>query len=101
MIRRGSTPTHTFTLPFDTSLIKAASVVYSQNDIKILTKRMADLTKNGKTLSVKLTQKETFLFNPKEAVSVQVRVLTNSGDALNSLITKVNVSDSLSEEVLI
>ncbi len=101
MIRRGTTPTHTFTLPFDSSFVKSLSVIYSQNDIKILTKRFADCTKDGKKISVRLSQRETLLFNTKDPVEVQIRVLTLEGDALSTAIEKIRVSDSLSEEVLV
>jgi hypothetical protein len=97
---RGTTPTHVFTLPFDTALIREIKIIYAQNDNVVLEKKLAQCTLKGDTATVKLTQEETLLFNCHEYVQIQVRVLTLSGDALASTIERVSVGKCLENEVL-
>ena len=101
MIRRGTTPTHTFEIPFDFSFVKNIKIIYSQDDIKILTKSLADCTPNGKSFSVRLTQRETLNFAADKPVQIQIRLLTSAGDALSSTIEKVQTLDSLTGEILV
>ena len=101
MISRGTTPTHTFELPFDASLIRNLWIIYAQNGVEILKKEKAHCTLSGNTITAKLTQKETLLFNPARRAQIQVRLLLNDGNAPASNIIEVPVSNSLSEEVIV
>ena len=98
---QGTTPTHYFTLPFDTSVIASARVIYSQNEKVILKKDLSQCQCDGKVLSCKLTQEETFLFIHPRAVQIQLRILTTSDDALNSDILTVSCERCLDDEVLV
>lgn len=98
-MKRGTTPTHTFTLPFDTSIISKCRVIYSQNDDAKITK--TDVTMSGNTVSVKLTQEDTFALECSKFVEIQLRVLTLGGEALNSDIIRVPVDRCLEDEVLV
>ena len=97
-MKRGTTPTHTFTLPFDVSVIEKARVLYSQGEELKLTK--TDCVLDGNTLTVKLTQEDTFKLDCGKFVDIQLRVLTPGGDALNSDIIRVAVDRCLENEVL-
>ena len=97
---RGTTPKHTFSLPFSTDLVKVARVIYSQNSEPVLIKTGDDLTLAGNSIELILTQAETFLFKCARPFEVQVRVLTHGGEALNSDILKVPVGRCLENEVL-
>lgn len=97
----GTTPTHTFTLPFDAGIIKSLKITYAQGANVILTKKLEDCTVEGNDISVKLTQEDTLLFNYYDQdVEIQVRILTNSGDAMASNIHKLSLSKCLDDEVL-
>ena len=98
---KGTTPTHTFTLPFNTETISKLRIIYSQNDNVILVKQMNDCVMNDKQVSVTLTQEDTFLFEHVYPVEIQIRVLTLGGNALASVPEKVGVSKCLDSEVLI
>ena len=98
---RGTTPTHRFVLPFDTDMIQTVQIIYAQNDETVLTKGNDDCTFDGNTVSVKLTQQETFLFTEGACVEVQVRVLTTDGDAVASHVMRVHCDECLSSEVLL
>lgn len=100
-MKRGTTPTHTFTLPFDVSLVAKARILYSQNGAPVLTKEGSDITMVDNTLSVKLSQEETFKFDYNKYVEIQVRVLTQTGEVLASNIVPVSVGQCLEEEVLV
>lgn len=96
----GTTPTHTFKLKnVDTSLIKKARVLYSQDDVLILTKE--DCTIEDNTIKVRLTQDDTFKFDHNKNVVIQLRILTTGNDALATVPHKVGVIECLENEVLI
>ena len=99
-MRQGTTPKHTFTLPFDTGVISKVRVIYAQrNDVKIV-KTEADAEMVGNTISVKLTQKDTLQLNSSLKTHIQVRVVTLGGDAFASDIITVTTDRCLDGEVL-
>ena len=98
---RGTTPTHTFNLPFEVGFIKSGKVTYSQDGEIILTKEIKECALDGSTITIKLTQEETLKFNcTKGYVYIQVRLLTTGGDALASSLIRVEVDKCLDSEVL-
>lgn len=97
---RGTTPTHTFNIPFDTSLVDEVKILYAQDDVVVIEKTTADCTLDYKKISVTLTQEDTFAFDCKKAVEIQLRVLTTAGEALATVPEKVGVTKCLDNEVL-
>ena len=97
---RGSTPTHVFRLPISTELIKALRITYVQKQKTVLEKTEQDVTMDGTTISLRLTQEETLAFNAECRVKIQLKVLTVNEDVLASRITEVFVEQVLNEEVL-
>jgi hypothetical protein len=98
---RGTTPELTFNLPFDISTIKSLYVTFTDRDGNaVLEKAKADCTLSGKTVKVKLTQAETLNFKGRQSVQIQLRVLTNDGEALASTIYTVNVAEILKDGVI-
>ncbi len=97
---RGTTPTHTFTLPFEVSVIKSLVIIYAQNDIEVLRKEKNDCTLDGNTIVTKLTQEESLKFNHSMPVQIQLKILTAGNDALASYIHTVPVLKCLTDEVL-
>ena len=55
MIIPGTTPTHTFTLPFDTSYIKSLRIFYADGNNILLTKELKDATLSGNKIIIELT----------------------------------------------
>lgn len=98
-MRRGTTPTHTFTLPIEAKNVSDALIVYFQGDKKILRKTASECHMEGNTISVDLTQEETLRFRCDKA-QIQVKVLTTDGKALVSNIITTEVLKSLADEVL-
>jgi hypothetical protein len=97
-MRRGTTPTHTFSLPVPADEVASFRVIYNQNGKNVLTRDDAEL--NGVTATLKLTQEETLRFISSVRVEIQVRLLTNDGDALASDVITINVDRLLENEVL-
>ena len=97
---RGSAPTHTFTLPEDVGVIKRIIIVYAQDDVEILRKTEEDCEISGNTVSLKLDQEETLLFDFKKNMQIQMKAVTEEGTPLISNIMKRDVRKCLIDEVL-
>ena len=101
-MRRGTTPTHTFTLPenVDPDTVFSVRIVYAQGGAVKVRREDGDVKRDGNTLAVKLTQAETLSFAEDQPVEVQLRILTVGGDALASNIRSIPVERCLDDEVL-
>ena len=97
---RGTTPIHTFYVEIDTSIIKEVKITYSQKDEEVLVKRTEDCTIEDGQISTKLSQEDTFRFEPNTVVFIQLRVLTTGDDVLISELIKASVGKCLDDEVL-
>ena len=97
----GTTPTHTFTVPFSVDVIKSVRVIYSQNDKPVVVKETADCVLANNTVVTKLTQKETMSFDPKVRVEIQLHVLTTTDESIVSSIKCVSVGRCLDKDVIV
>ena len=79
---QGTTPTHTFTLPIPTDLLKRLKIIYIQDDKPFLIKNLEDCTLENNKCSVKLSQEETFLVKPDSMYFIQLRVLDRDNNAV-------------------
>lgn len=99
-MRKGSTPTHTFTMPPETAgKISAVEITYTQNKQVILQKREQDCTIEGDVVSVTLSQEETFLFKDDVNVHIQIRIKVG-GKVIPSDVIRVSCDECLSSEVI-
>lgn len=98
-MRRGTTPTLELTL--DTSLIDCEYHVTIENGRRQFTKREGDcqLSEDGMTISVTLTQEETLSLDASQPVRVQVRFKAND-TAYATSIARTSVEDILLEGVI-
>lgn len=96
----GTTPTHTWTFPFDTSLVAEARMIYKQSGAEILRKETEHFTMEGQKLSVTLSQEETFLFDCRTPVKIQLRVRTTGGRVLKTTPISIRITECLDREVL-
>ena len=97
---RGTTKTHTFTLPFDGKIIKSIRVVYKQNGDIVLKKDGDDVQIDGNVVTVKLSQEDTFAFSSKVSIEIQLRVLFTNDEVKNSDIIKTSLARCLDDEVI-
>ena len=98
---RGTTPTHIFEIPIDSSLLKQVQITYAQGNTNLLVKTIEDCVLDGNSISVTLSQEETLKFSHKKDVEVQIRVLTKDGTAMATTVRSVDVGRVLNEEVLV
>lgn len=99
-MRRATTPTHTFTLPFEASEIKALVISYEQCEKIVLEKRKNDVVLSGNTVSLTLKQEETNLFKCHHEIGIQMRVQLQDGNVLASDMATITVERVLNDEVL-
>ena len=98
---RGTTPTHRFTLPIDTGLLRCVRIIYAQNDEVIFIKDTGDCTLEENTIAVTLTQEETFMIDCHKYLQIQIRALTLNDEALASQVLRVEVEKCLDSEVIV
>ena len=106
---RATTPLQEFTFDEDPSNFSRILITYAQDEEVILEKEKSDLTitpeydEEGNIIdylaSYRMTQEEANLFEAG-AIQVQIRVLTNAGDALAGDKTTIKVEDVLNDVVL-
>lgn len=104
---RGTTPTHTFTLPFSTDLIETVYITYIQECCygkNIVIERGKDVANNidscefdGNKIIVELTQEETLSFIHGVEVEIQVRVKATDKKVLASDLIKTTVNEILKD----
>lgn len=97
---RGTTPTHTFTLPFGREVVSDLRITYAQNKKDIITKRMEDIKFTDNEISIIFTQEETYQFEAGKEVQVQIKIKTVDDIVLNSDIMIMRVDASLDNEVI-
>lgn len=95
-MKRGTTPTNTFTVDVDLTNAKALFITYKQGGRVAVEKRIDDVEITAKTLTVNLTQKDTLKFNSGN-VDIQIRARLIGGEALASDIMTVPVEAILKE----
>ena len=73
-MRRGTTPKLIFTADMDCEQIDKLDVSFAQRDEVVLSKGLADCTVSGNTVTVRLTEEDTLLFDSrKNPVRIQLR----------------------------
>lgn len=97
-MRRGSTPTNTFTVEID--LTGATLFVsYEQNGRVVLEKTGDDLTVTAKSITLELTQEDTLSFVPGE-VLIQIRYVFPNGAADASNIIRTSFERIIKDGVI-
>ena len=99
-MRQGTTPTHTFLLPFDSNEVKILELTYAQHDVVLLTKTLDDCILENNTVTIELSQEDTFKFDCSSQIQMQLRVLTTTNQAYATEIYLAKIERSLSKEVL-
>lgn len=103
-MRRGSTPTNTFTLPMDLSQA-TVYISYEQGNRIVIEKTNADLTfaedqqTHTFTITLALTQEDTLAFVPGE-VLIQIRYVFPNGDADASNIIRTTFERIIKDGVI-
>lgn len=96
-MRRGTTPTIKFILPFDVEIIEKAFISFEQYNKVIVDRDIEQSKREGKVLSLTLTQKETLSFVANKTVHVQIRLKTKDGVAMASNMINVEFDEIIKE----
>lgn len=99
-MRQGTTPKHTFKLPFSIPDGSVVRVIYKQSENVLFVKTANDCAIEADTISLRLTQEETFQFDVRYKVRIQIRILTPNDEALESEVIVRTVKECLEREVL-
>lgn len=91
---RGTTPTITYNFPFAVSSILKFRMYFLQGNDTILTKDEDDCTFSGQTVSVTLTQEETYAFSAKKRVETKSRYLLSNGKVGGTKGQFIDVEDT-------
>lgn len=97
-MRRGTTPTHNFTVPFEIPSGSKIRIVYAQNDAIILERTTETCNVSSNSISVDLSDDETLLFDCQEhfydgkvqqyPIEIQIGIKTPDGKKMWSDILK-------------
>ena len=94
---RGTTPKLEFTIPFDTSQLAEAYITISQKGGIVIDKPLSEITCDGNVMILHLTQEETLKLKANSIAEIQIRVRTNTGEALASNIIQVSTERILKD----
>ena len=100
-MRKGTTPTLVFTLDLETALLKSIYLTLQQGTLQVTkTGEEMRLLEDGCSVAVTLTQEETLQFVAGQFVSVQVRAVTQNGEAVATNILDVPMEAVLLDGVI-
>ena len=97
---QGTTPTHTFNIPFSTDLIEKVRITYAQHGVTVLTKEKEDCQFEENKIICKLTQEDTLKFDGNTQVEIQIKVRTVGGEVPISKIMGVSCERVLDRELI-
>ena len=97
---RGTTHTHIVTTPFVVDTVAEVLIAFKQENAEIVRKVTPDCIMSGNTISVNLTQEETFRFTDKRKARSQARVLLKDGTVWASPVVVEDVGECLTNDVL-
>lgn len=98
-MRRGTTPTHRFSVDLDLTSADEIYLTYRQG-CKTLEKTKDDLTVTPEVVEVALSQEETLLFCDKEKILIQFRVKFPDQTTVASNIIQTTIGEILKEGVI-
>ncbi len=98
-MRRGTTPTNTFTVDVDLTTAIAVFVTYKQGDRLLVEKDIGDLDITATKVEVTLSQEDTLAF-AQGSVQIQIRAKYGDGAAIASNIIVAPVDQILKDGVI-
>lgn len=98
---RGTTPTITYNFPFAASTISKFRMYFIQGNETILTKDESDCTFSGQSVSVTLTQEETYSFTAKKRLETKSRFMLFNGNVGGTKSKFLDVEDTGGEQEIL
>lgn len=100
-MRRGTTPTHKFTVPVDLRTAESVFITYKQpSGSRIIEKAKADMEISETEIIIELTQEDTLALSTIGNVEIQCRAKYPDGKAIASQIISVPVKKILKEGII-
>lgn len=92
-MRRGTTPTLTFTTPYEAAIIQSGYLTFNQRGTKVLDIPLDDpsVTIEDEAISIELTQEQTLAFTTAAPAQAQIRAMLTSNKAVASNIVQVPI----------
>lgn len=94
---RGTTPKLEFTIPFNAGQLAEAYITISQKGSIVIDKPLSEIICDGNVMILHLTQEETLKLKANSIAEIQIRVRTNTGEALASNIIQVSTERILKD----
>ena len=99
-IMQGSTPTHTFNIPYPKNIIDKVIVTYTQEDKIVFERKDNDVIVKDYSIQVELTQENTLALDPSKMVCIQLKIKTVTGKVIPSNKLYKSVEEVLNKEVM-
>lgn len=99
-ICRGTTPSVSAELPFDTSELEEAYLSFAQNGRTVFEKDISDMELSGETLTVRLSQADSLKLSAAYTTQIQLRCVFPDGSAAASEIVTVSTGAILKDGVI-
>ena len=92
-MRRGTTPTLTFTTPYAANLVDSGYITFNQRGATVLDVPLSDpsVTIADESISITLTQEQTLAFTTAAPCEAQIRAVLDSGKAVASNIVCIPI----------
>lgn len=92
-MRRGTTPTLTFTTPYEAELIQSGYLTFQQRGANVLDVPLDDpsITIADEAISISLTQEQTLAFTAAAPAQAQIRAMLTSNKAVASNIVTIPI----------
>lgn len=97
-MKRGTTPTHTFTVDVDLTSATVIYLTYKQNGQTIVERSKDEMTVTSEQIQVKLTQDETLAFSTAGNIQIQIRAGFSDGSRIASDILTVSPAGQILKE---
>ena len=98
---RGTTPMHSFELPYPKTTIKDIRIIYGQSGRQLFVKTINDCIFEDNSVLVSLSQEDTFLFVSNKRVNIEIKLIMTDGTIIGTeepIVLKV--INSMSDEVI-
>lgn len=97
---RGTTPLHSFELPYPIEIIDDIRVIYGQGKQLLFTKTKSDCVIENNEIQILLSQEETLMFTSFQNVFIEIKIKLKNGKVVrNEEPILLRVIDTIDVEV--
>jgi hypothetical protein len=96
---QGTTPTHTFSLPFTANNVRDVMIAYVQNREVIFRKETKDCVFTDNKIQVDLTQEDTFSLSHLSLVTIEFMALTSNNKVVGRKFNDIKVEETVNKAV--